>query len=129
MENKAAKKHKIFGRPPIAEEEKRAVKVAVFLSRAEAAQLLEKSRSADIGLPELLRRSGLSRKIEMPRPVFDAEAVIELRAIGQNINRLTRDVARARKQIREIDYHQLEIILQRELDALNKIKNEIIKNK
>lgn len=123
--NNEHRKHKIFGRPRASDKEKRTVKVAVFLTQAEAELFKQKCADSAVALPEFLRRAGLGKKIETPKSMFDAKAVEELRSIGHNINRAARELSRARTEAIPVNFEKLEIILQQELEVLNGIKKEI----
>lgn len=120
-----SKGHKIFGRPRASEEEKRSVKFSIFLTKSEAEALKSSCKESKINPPEFLRRAGLNKKIEARKSVFDAAALTELRAAGQNINKTARDFARARTERIPVDYKKAEMILQRQLEIIQALKTAI----
>lgn len=115
-------RHRIFGRPPASAEDKRGVKIAVFLTEAEAETMREKAKEANMTPPEFLRHTGLSKKIEARKSIFDAPALELLRAAGQNINQSARELSRARKENLSFDSSRLEAILQEQLDVLRALQ-------
>lgn len=67
-------------------------KTARILIRSEPEELVairERATAAGLSVPEFLRRSALSRKIDM-RAKTTAEALRQLTRIGQNLNQLSR---------------------------------------
>lgn len=126
METKQ-RKHKLFGRPPLSVDEKRSVRVSVFLTESESAQLSEKAENTNLSAPEFLRRSGLGRKIESQKSSFDREAVLELRQISQIIKRLRRDVTREIRVNSSVNLRRMVVILEKQLEILNDINLEITK--
>lgn len=106
-------------------EEKRSVKVAVFLTEAEAEMLKEKCENVNLTLAEFLRRAALNRKVEVRKSVFDAEAIEHLRAAGQNINQTARELARIRKEHLPLDLGTLRTVLERQTAVLHALKNSV----
>ena len=120
------RKHKIFGRPALAEKERRSVKIAVFFNIEEAEMLKEKCAETYLTLPEFLRRASLSRQIEKRKSDFDLEALTELRRCGHNFNQLARELSAARKMNLEIDFEKVEKVFQKQMTILNKLNRKII---
>lgn len=120
-----SKRHKIFGRPRATIEEKRSVKVSVFFTAAEAAEIKMKCEELNLTLPEFLRRAGLNKKIEARKSVFDAAALAELRAAGQNINCTARELSRLRVEVLPLDLGSLRVILEGQTAVLQRLKNSI----
>lgn len=120
------RKHKLFGRPPLSDEERRAVKIAVFLSLLEEQILREKCQDTYLSLPEFMRRAALNRQIEKRKSDFDLEALSELRRCGQNLNQLVRELSLARQTNSEIDCGKVEKIAEQQLLILNKLSRKII---
>lgn len=120
------RKHKILGRPCASTEERRSVKVAVFLTIAEAEEVKNNCEKSGISLPAFLRQVGLDKKIETQKSVFDAIALKELRAIGKNLNQIARELSRARAKMLPPDFQNIEKILRDQLEILHALKIEII---
>lgn len=128
LENKERRRreHKLFGRPRLAAEDRRDVKIAVFLSLSEEEIVREKCRETYLSLPEFMRRAALNRQVENRKSDFDAEALSELRRCGQNLNQLVRELSLARKVNLEIDFDKVENIAEQQLLILNKLSRKII---
>lgn len=122
------RKHKIFGRPRASVEEKRSVKVSVFLTKAEAEEIKKNCEQSGISLPEFFRRIGLNKRIEARKSSFDASALEELRVAGQNLNQTARELARARTKLIPLDFKKVEMILRDQLEILRALTTEIIKH-
>lgn len=125
MEN-TLKKHKIFGRPCVAEEDRRSVKVAVFLTAAEAGEIRGRGAATNLGAAEFLRRAGLGKKIEAKKSMFDADALRELRALGRNVNQISRALSRAKKNDLGVNYEILEARLNEQIELLHCLKIRVI---
>lgn len=113
------RKHKIFGRPPLSEDEKRDVKIAVFLTKDEAQKIKEKASETMLTSSEFLRRAALSKQFEKRKSVFDEEAVFEIRNYAQNIRELMADLNTMREENFEVDFDYLEQTLKEQLETLN----------
>lgn len=113
----------------MSKEEKKSVKIAVFLTAAEADELKSRCEELRMSLPEFLRRAGLGRKIEPRKSAFDAAALEELRTATQNINQTARELSRARTKMIPLDFENLKEILHRQMEILHTIKSNIINYK
>jgi hypothetical protein len=126
---KQIKNHKTYGRTKLDEELKRAIKIAVFFNLIEYEDLILKCSETYLNAPEFIRRAALSKRIERKKSIYDAEAINELRAIGQNINRISRDLARARKSDLQVDFEMLEKFLADTFSVIHELKMQLIEAK
>lgn len=88
--------------------------------------MTEKCTATKNTLSHFLRSAGLDRRIETRKSVFDSDALQQMRAAGQNTNRVARELIRAREKIIAVDYKKLESILEQQLEILNALKAKII---
>lgn len=88
------------GPAPKPDEEKRQVRVSVYFTPKELAEL--DARRGGYERSEWLRRAGLGRRLAAPIPAVNREAKIELGRIARNLNQVAKSM-NAAGQIRDAD--------------------------
>lgn len=76
-----------MARPKLGEK-KKTNRVGVFLTADEYEQIVAKAESASLTPADFLRQTGLNKRIIAPPPEANREALLELNAIGRNLNQL-----------------------------------------
>jgi len=79
------------GRPKKIEAERRCKQTNHRWTIAEDAFLREQAAAADLSVAEFIRRRALLIPVVPPRKKVDARLLMELNAIGNNVNQLARD--------------------------------------
>lgn len=69
-------------------EKKKTHRIGVFLTADEYAQIAAKAESTNLTPADFLRQTGLGKRIASPPPEANREALLELNAIGRNLNQL-----------------------------------------
>jgi hypothetical protein len=88
------------GPAPKPDEEKRSVRVSVYMAPAELAEL--DARRGGMERSEWLRRAGLGKRLAPAIPAVNREAWGELARVAGNLNQMARSM-NAASQIRDVD--------------------------
>ncbi len=82
-------KHPIVGELQMSEQRRKTERILIRAEPEEATAIRERATAAGVSVPEFLRRSALSKRIDM-RARTTVEALQQLARIGQNLNQMVR---------------------------------------
>lgn len=106
------------GRPPLTPDERRRYKVKVGFTTSEFERLLDRAESANLPEPEFIRRICINQPI-YTIPKINADALIAINRIGNNINQLTQIAHRAEQIPVKFEFQKI-------IDELQAIGKQIV---